>query len=190
MRKYLWIGAGTLVVVVLVTIVYELVRPQPFKGVVINPPPFAADFTLTDHYGKSFDLVSEKGKVVLLFFGYTNCPDECPATLAKLKYVSETLGNPVTDMQVLLVTTDPERDTAGQLKDYLANFNPDFLGLLGSPEALGRVYKSYGVTVLDGGETHSSRIYVIDRDGRLRLTFPAEMSPDDMTSDVKRLLQE
>jgi protein SCO1 len=190
MRKYLWVGTGILLATVLAAFIYEFLRPQPYKGVVINPPPFATDFSLTDHNGKSFDLVSEKGKVVLLFFGYTNCPDECPATLAKLKYVSEVLGNPDSEMQVLMVTTDPERDTAGQLKDYLANFNPDFLGLLGSPEVLGQVYKSYGVTVLDGGETHSSRIYVIDRDGRLRLTFPAEMSPDDMANDVKHLLQE
>jgi protein SCO1 len=190
MRKYLWVSLGILVVALIGVTAYGFLKPQPFKGVVIEPAPFAADFTLTDHTGKSFDLASEKGKVVLLFFGYTNCPNECPATLAKLKYVSETLGNPSGNTQVLFVTTDPARDTAVQLKDYLANFNPDFLGLLGSPAELSQVYKSYGVTVLDGGETHSSRVYVIDRNGRLRLTFPSEMDPNDMTTDVKHLLRE
>jgi protein SCO1 len=189
-RKYLWLTAGILLVAVIALIAYESLKPQPFNGVVIDPAPKANDFSLIDQHGNSFELASEKGKVVLLFFGYTNCPDECPATLAKLRYITSTLGQSNSDLRVVMVTTDPERDTSAQLKDYLANFNPDFLGLLGPQEQLNQVYKSYGVTVLDGGETHSSRVYVIDRDGRLRLTFPSEMNPDDMTTDVKHLLQE
>jgi protein SCO1/2 len=175
MRKYLWPVLVIIVVTLVVIFAYGSLRPQPFNGAVILPAPVADDISLTDQNGNSFELASEKGNVVLLFFGYTNCPDECPATLAKLKYVSSNLSQSNSDLRVIMVTTDPKRDTAAQLKNYLANFNPDFLGLLGSQEQLSQVYKSYGV---------------IDRDGRLRLTFPAEMNPDDMTTDVKHLLQE
>jgi protein SCO1/2 len=135
-------------------------------------------------------LESQRGKVAVVFFGYTHCPDVCPLTLAKLKQALQELGDSSGDVQVLLVTTDPARDTPEQLQEYVSTFNPAFLGLTGAPEQLEKVWADYGVMVMDGGETHSSRVYVIDRAGNLRLTFSADLQPQDIAHDLALILAE
>ena len=110
--------------------------------------------------------------------------------MAKLKEVLSELKERSNNIVVIMVTTDPGRDSPEKLKNYLVNFNPRFLGLSGSVNDLEKVWKDYGVTVLDGGETHSDRVYVIDRQGRFRLTFPFEMSPADIAGDLRILLDE
>lgn len=161
-----------------------------FSGSVITPPIPAANFELTNQNGLNEDLSSLKGKIVLLFFGYTNCPDECPLTMAKLSEAFDLINESGDHVQVLLITTDPNNDTPEKLKSYLNNFQPSFMGLTGTSEALSRVYKDYGVTVMDKGEIHSNRIYVIDRAGDLRMTWLYETPASDIAADLKILLKE
>ena len=185
------IAAGLLVLVLgVVALVAPTFSRPAFAGTVFEPPLPAQEFTLTDHSGHSFRLSDVLGKVVLIYFGYTHCPDECPLTMAKLVVAFDLLNENGADIQVLLVTTDPARDTPQELRAYLARFHQSFRGLTGSPEQLGLVYGDYGVTVLDGGETHANRVYVIDRAGNLRLTFPYEMTASAIASDLKMLVRE
>jgi protein SCO1/2 len=163
--------------------------PKPaFHNEVINQPVAAAEIKMTDHNGKDFQLSSERGKVVLLYFGFVNCPDECPLTMAHIKQALETLGDQAQNVQVVMVSTDPVRDTPEALENFLGAFNSSFIGIPGTPEELAKIYQDYGVTVLDGGETHSSYTYVIDQNGNLRLTFSPDTQPDDITADLKILL--
>jgi protein SCO1/2 len=174
-----------------------LSRPYAFHGSQFNPPPLAADFTLTDQEGRLVQLSDYRGKLVLLFFGYTHCPDVCPTTLAKLNYVLRELGDAAREVQVAFVSIDPERDTPEVIKRYLGHFNPSFVGLTGRPEEIKAVAQAYGVYVEkeEVGSaagyliTHSARTYVIDREGKLVLTFAYETEPQDMVSDLKRLLR-
>ncbi len=161
-----------------------------FNGGVIDPPLPAPDIQMADHNGHEFKLSDYRGKLVLVFFGYTNCPDECPATMAHLKLALEALGDKAQNIQVVMVTTDPVRDTPQALKDFLAHFSPTFIGIPGTPEQLEKVWKDYGVTVLNGGETHSSFTYVIDKKGDIRETFTPDTTSDEMASDLKILLKE
>jgi protein SCO1/2 len=109
--------------------------------------------------------------------------------MAKLRQALDMLGDDSKGIQVLLVTTDPANDGPEQLKGYLANFHPEFLGLYGTPEELQTVWSDYGVIVMDGGETHSTRTYVIDQNGDLAMTFPYEMDAADMAADLRLLLR-
>lgn len=161
-----------------------------FIGSVIDPPASAPELDLVDQHGQAFSLSSFKGRIVLLYFGYTRCPDFCPNTMAVLRQVRSELGDQADAVQVVLVTTDPERDTPEQLATYLAAFDPTFLGLTGSEENLQMAYKDYGVTVMDDGTTHSTRVYVIDGQGRLRLTLPYGMSSGDIVKDILLVMKE
>lgn len=190
-RKILWTGLLLLVVFLGVALIVSRKNQLQFSGVEISPAPDAPELIgLSSSEIGPVRLEDFKGKVVLLFFGYTNCPDICPAIVAKLKQVTSRLDDNSDDVAVLMVTTDPKRDTPEQLRNYLANFNPDFLGLTGNPSDLQSAWDDYGVAVLDDGTTHSARVYVIDQEGLLRLTFPFEMSIDDMVSDLKLVISE
>jgi protein SCO1 len=158
-----------------------------FKGEVVNPVMPAPEISVTDHNGHPFQLSSLRGKIVALFFGYVNCPDECPATMAKLKQSLDLMGEDAQNVQVILVSTDPVRDTPQAMKDFLGRFNPTFLGIPGSPDNLEKIWDEYGVLVLDGGETHSSLIYVVDQSGDLRLKIDADSAPEEIASDLKIL---
>ena len=110
--------------------------------------------------------------------------------MAHLKLALDALGDNAKDVQVVMITTDPVRDTPQALKDFLTHFSPTFLGIPGTQEQLEKVWKDYGVTVLDGGETHSSFTYVVDRHGDIRETFNPDTTSDEMASDLKILLKE
>ncbi len=190
-RKSLWVIL-VLFVVVMIAIggtYYFSELSRAFKGSVIDPPIAAPQISLTGPGGSSVRLTDFRGRVVLVFFGYTHCPNECPATLAILRQARTDLGGDSTGIQVLFVTTDPARDTLAQMAGYLANFDSTFIGLTGTPAELAGVYKDYGVTVLDNGETHSTRVYVVDQNGMLGLTFPVGMSPADIEHDLQIVLQ-
>ena len=187
-KRVLISGLVSLAAVIAVTAIIFVRSQQSLNGSVLTPPWPAPDFTLTDHNGQTFGMRSQRGKVVLLYFGFTNCPHECPLIMAHLKLALEQLGDSSKKVQVLMVTTDPARDTQQNLKAFLAHFNPTFLGLAGSPEELQSVWKNYGVTVVDGGETHSVYLYVIDTEGDIRELLPLEAEPTDITSDVRLLL--
>ena len=187
-RKTLWIGVTIIAVLVVATAIVFLTQKHTLLGAVINAPAHAAEINLTDNNGKPFALSHMQGKVVLLYFGYTNCPDECPLTMAHIKQAFDILGDKSKDVQVVMVSTDPVRDTQQALKDFMAKFNPNFLGLTGTPEELQKAWKDYGVTVENEGETHSTFLYVIDQAGNIRETFQPDTQPDSIATDVSFLL--
>ncbi len=161
-----------------------------FKGEVIKPVAAAPQIRMIDQNGQLFDLRAARGNVVLVFFGFTNCVDECPLTMAHLKLALGALGEDASKVKVVMVSTDPVRDTPQALHNFLNKFDPAFIGIPGSPDELGKLWNDYGVTVLDGGETHSSFTYVVDKNGNLRLHFDPDMEPQDIASDLKLLLAE
>jgi protein SCO1/2 len=173
-----------------------LPQPYTFRGSAIEPPVPAKDFALQTHAGQPFTLSEQRGKVVLLFFGYTSCPDVCPATLGEYKKIATQLGERAAEVQFVMITADPERDSPEQMANYITAFNPNFLGLTGSQEALQAVYDAYGAFVEKEETTgatgylvmHTSRIYVIDQNNNLRLTFPFGMAAEAMAADLYHLL--
>jgi protein SCO1/2 len=190
-RKSLWVILILLAVVLVAIGVTFFVygRVNSFKGSVIDPPIAAPEISLTGPDGGKIHLSDFRGKVVLVFFGYTNCPDECPTTMAILRQVRADLGADSAKIQVLFVTTDPARDSPVRMALYLAAFDPTFIGLTGSNADLASVYQAYGVTVLDNGETHSTRVYVIDQNGMLGLTFPYGLVPSDIEHDLRMVMK-
>jgi len=185
------LGVVILTIVVL-SVGYFLVqsRTVSFYGTSYEPALTASDFELVDQHQTSFRLSDQQNKIVVLYFGYTHCPDECPLSMAKMKNVFDLLNEDGSDIDVVLITTDPVRDTPEVLADYMTKFNPVFFGLTGDKEALRKVYADYGVTVLDDGETHSSRLYVIDRKGRLRMTWAYELTASKIAADLRFLRRE
>jgi protein SCO1 len=174
--------------------------PGPeLRAGVFDPPRAAPDFSLPATNGTTLRLSQYHGKVVALAFGYTHCPGVCPATLAYLAHAHKSLGDAGRDLQVVYVTVDPERDDAKQLHEFLAGFDPSFIGGTGTPAQLAKVRQEYGITVSDkirpkampGADyylDHSSFIYLIDRAGRLRGMLPFGVTADDIEHDVRVLL--
>ncbi|CAN7224595.1 SCO family protein [Pseudoduganella sp. LjRoot289] len=172
--------------------------PLGLKGGVFEPPRLAPDFTLRGSDGKPLTLSRLRGKLVVLEFGYTSCPDVCPVSLATLTAARQKLGPLAAGVQVVYVTVDPERDTVAQMHDYLAHFDPSILGATGSEEQLARVRKDYGISaskkMIEGGKGaytigHSSYLYFIDRKGYLRSLLPFGRSADDVAHDAAILLK-
>lgn len=187
-RKLTLVGIGILVILAMAAVFFALTSNRSLKGSVITPPWSAPEIKLTDHNGQPFTLSSQKGKVVLLYFGYVNCPDECPLTMAHLKLARLNLGSRAEDMQVLMVSTDPGRDTPAALKNFMEHFDPSFLGLTGTIPELQKAWADYGVAVESGGETHSTFLYVIDPAGNVRETFLPDAEPNDIAKDINLLL--
>ena len=166
------------------------------KAGVFEPPRQAPDFSLEGSDGSALSMSRFKGKVVLLGFGFTYCPSVCPTTLATLAQAHRKLGAAAADVQVLYVTVDPERDNAARMKEYLAAFDPSFLGATGAADRLAAVRKDYGVSAEKKGQgknyqvAHSSFTYLIDRRGRLRALMPYGQGPDDYAHDLRILLNE
>ncbi len=191
-----WLSPLIAVVLVLLAVA-GCGRAPAFKGTVLADPVPAADFTLVDQYGQPFRLADQRGRVVLLFFGYTSCPDVCPTTLTTWKQVEQELGDRARDVRFVFITADPQRDTPERLRDHLAAFSPNFIGLTGTPEELDAVYRAYHVfvnalpaegTSADYLVEHTAAVFAIDADGMWRLTFPFGTSPEDMAHDVRLLL--
>ena len=170
-------------------------KPQ-FKSVDITGINYARQLSLTDDSGKPRQLSDYRGKVVIVFFGYTSCPDVCPITLAELASVMKKLGADAKDVQVLFVTFDPERDSPAVMKRYLANFNPNFVGLTGSDAEIKNTAKDFKVFYekVDGPTADSYTIdhqavsYVFDRSGAPRLYVVDSTKEDDWVHDLKILL--
>jgi protein SCO1/2 len=167
------------------------------KSGVFEPPRAAPDFTLPASTGGEFTLSSQRGKLVALAFGFTNCPDVCPTTLLLLAQMRQQLGALADDVQVVFATVDPQRDTAAALRDFLAFFDETFIGVTGTPEQMAALREAYGIVTsrvddAAGGYRvhHSSFLYLIDRAGLLRALVPFGNNVADITHDVKILLQE
>ena len=188
-RKTIYVGVAIAVVLLVSAAVYFLTNRPTFHGSLLSPPWTAPEIQLKDQNGQPFTLSGQKGKVVLLYFGYVNCPSECPLTMAHVKLARESLGDRAGDVQVIMVSTDPARDTPQALKTFMEHFDPTFLGLTGSIPELQKTWQDYGVTVENGGETHSTYLYVIDPTGNVRETFLPDSQPQDIASDLKLLLK-
>jgi protein SCO1/2 len=166
------------------------------KAGVFSPPRQAPEFSLEGCDGRALHLSRFKGKVVLLGFGFTWCPSVCPTTLATLAQARRKLGTAAADVQIVYITVDPERDQAERMKEYLAAFDPSFVGGTGTAERLAVVRKDYGVFAEKKGQgkdyqvAHSSFTYLIDRSGSLRALMPYGHGPDDYAHDLRILLNE
>ena len=173
-------------------------RKPSFAAIDLTGADYARDFALTDHNGQPRSLKDFAGKVVVLFFGYTQCPDVCPTTLSELSEVKALLGQDGERLQVLFATVDPERDTPQVLKAYMGNFDPGFLALYGSSEALAATAKAYkmyykktdGTTPTSYTMDHSAGSYVYDTQGQLRLYTRYGTGAAPLAADIKLLLQQ
>ena len=171
---------------------------RKFKSTDITGADFGKELALTGHDGKPRTLADFRGKAVVLFFGFTHCPDVCPTTLADAAAVMKTLGKDAARVQVLMVTVDPERDTAEVLSKYVPAFHPGFLGLYGDAAATQRVAKDFkiyyekraGSSPSTYSVDHSGQSYVIDPQGRLRLFVRHERIAQDLADDLRTLLAE
>jgi protein SCO1 len=162
---------------------------------VFNPPRVAPDFSLKGSDGSELKLSGHRGKVVVLAFGFTSCPDVCPTTLGVLAQAHKLLGPQSKDLQVIYITVDPERDDASRMRAYLAGFDPTFVGGTGTATELAAVRDAYGIFAnrknVGSAYTvaHSSYTYLIDRQGRLRALMPYGHTADDYVHDLKLLLK-
>ena len=196
--NWLYLGAGLLLGLVIILggwLFYD--RTYTYTGSLIDPPARAADFTLLDQNDNPFRLSDQHGKTLLVFFGYTHCPDICPVTLTRFKEIKRLLGEQANEIEFVFITIDPERDSSAQIKSYLGAFDPGFIGLTGSQDALQDVWQKYGVyreKVPTGNGSdyqmdHSTRIYLVDKNGNWRLTYPFEMEVNGVVADLQHLLR-
>ena len=198
-KRYLFVGVGALLGVILLAVSWKvLAQPYAYQGSLIEPALSAAEIESFDQNGNLFRLSEQRGKVVLLTFGYTNCPDVCPTTLAKFKQIKNQLGEQADHTRFVLITVDPERDTPERIQLYLDQFDPSFIGISGDRSDLVPIWQNYFVyqAERDAGSAagymvdHTSRIYAIDKNGNLRLTYPIEIGQDAILADVRHLIQE
>ncbi len=170
--------------------------PLEFKNVDLTGADYAKNFSLTDHHGKTRSLADFKGKAVLVFFGFTQCPDVCPTTMAEMGLVMKELGPLADKLQVIFITVDPERDTQALLAQYVPAFDPRFLGLYGdlkATEAIAKEFKIFYKKVPTKGGSytidHTAGSYVFDTEGRVRLFVRHGQGAAPIVSDLKLLLQ-
>lgn len=168
----------------------------PFHGVDVTGTNIGGELRLTDATGHARSLADFRGKVVVVIFGYTQCPDVCPTTLANYAGAVKRLGADGANVQVVFVTVDPKRDTAQLLRQYVTAFNPSFIALRGGAAATEKVIHDFRILVEEHpGKTpesytvdHSSQVFVFDRAGRLRLVIPADSTAEPIADDLRILL--
>lgn len=169
-----------------------------FNGVVLDPPEPAPALRLADSAGRPFELAAERGNVVLVFFGYTHCPDVCPTTLLDWKKAAALLGDDARRVRFVFVSVDPERDTPALVQRYAARFSPAITGLTGTRaeiDALMQAWKVAAFRDTPAGDTsstytvsHPSQVFVVDAAGRLTLLHRAGLTPAQVSSDIRELL--
>jgi protein SCO1 len=200
MKKTLLIGALVLPLLALGTHFVFPRPPQAEQGLrsgTFEPAREAPAFSLNGSNGRKLSLRDHLGKVVVVQFGYTFCEEVCPVTLAHMTEVYKKLGSAARDVQLIFVTVDPERDSPERLREHLTVFNPTFLGATGTPDDLQAVQKAYGVVArhvvsrnqaLPYAVDHSSSLYLVDRQGKLRGLVPFGTPVDDIVHDLRFLL--
>lgn len=170
--------------------------PAPFNATEINGLSYGKDIGIPDTQGRIRRLDEFKGRVTVVFFGFASCPDVCPDTLMRLRAVKNALGAEAERVQVLLVTVDPERDTAERLEAYVRNFDESFIGLRPEPAELDKVVKAFHAIAVkmptaDGNDytiDHSATLYIYDQDARMRLIARPDLPVDKLADDLRRLL--
>jgi len=167
-----------------------------FQNTDVTGLDYAKGFSLTDHTGKQRTLADFKGKAVVVFFGYTQCPDVCPTTMAEMASVMQKLGPQADQVQVVFITVDPERDTQELLASYVPAFDKRFIGLRGTPEQTAKVAKDFKVFYekVPGTEpgsytiNHMAGSFIFDKDGRVRLFVRHGTGADAIVHDIRQLL--
>lgn len=187
------IGFGALILAI-----RPLFGPSEWNGVEIQSNVPVTNFTLTGPNEQPVSLVDFRDKVVMLYFGYTYCPDVCPATMVEIRDAMEILGDRAEGVQVIMITVDPDRDSSEVLEQYLAHFDESFIGLTGTPDELIAVTAPMGIfferhegTAASGYLIdHTATIAVLDKDGKLRLLYPFGITGEEMAADLKYLVRE
>lgn len=206
--KRIWLQNATkliakLAIITLATAIFTACTEKKleFKSVDITGADYAKDFsadgTMLDHNGTPRSIKDFAGKIVVVFFGFVQCPDVCPTTMAELAEVKKLLGKDSDKLQALLITIDPERDTLPVLKGYMVNFDPTFLALRTTPEKLAIVAKDFktyykkvpGRTDTSYSMDHSAGSFVYDTTGKVRLYTRYGSGPEALASDIKLLLK-
>ncbi|MDO9085697.1 MAG: SCO family protein [Anaerolineaceae bacterium] len=185
--------------IAIVAVIFGIIieKPHTFHGSVIDPAVRAPNFSLESSQGGVYNLQTKTGKFVLIFFGYTFCPDVCPTTLYEMKEIKARLKDKAEKIDFVFITIDPERDTQVQLSRYLDSFDQSFYGLTGSVEQLESVWKEYGV-FREIQETdspigylvdHTTRLYLVNSQGELEITYLYETPIDDIVADLNYLIK-
>ena len=175
-----------------------LLGPTEWHGMVIQSNQPVTNFTLVGPNEQPVSLIDYRGKVVMLYFGYTFCPDVCPATMVELSDAMEILGKQSEDVQVIMITLDPERDTSDVLNNYVTHFNESFIGLTGTPDDLIAVTAPMGIFYEkhEGSDAsgylidHTATVTVLDKEGKLRLVYPFGITGAEIAADLKYLIRE
>lgn len=169
-----------------------------FKGLTLESPSSVPEFRLQNQHLQSVQVSDFRGSAVLLYFGFTNCPDECPLTMLKWDSLARELGPEADRVRFVMVTVDPERDTPARMKEFLGSYNPAFIGLTGSLEEIEEVTLSFqaffrkvaGASDSDYLVSHSTLVHVLDPKGRMVLVFPPEMAAREMAADLRHILEQ
>lgn len=167
-----------------------------FRGSDISGTKLGAETAMVDDGGQARTLADYRGKVLVVFFGFTQCPDVCPTSMSQLAHAMELLGDDADKVQVLMISVDPERDTPEVLRSYVKAFNPSFVGLTGTPEQLATTAKSFrahyakvpGATPDDYTMDHGSSFYILDQSGEARVLLRGDAPAEDVVHDVRELL--
>ena len=173
-------------------------RPYSWHGSLYDPPQPAPDFSISNPSGPGFKLSDQRGEITLLYFGYTYCPDVCPATVAIMSQAFESLNAAPDEIQFVMISLDPERESPEEVAAYMRRFHPDFLGLWADRTQLDIIKKDYGVVAIREPSqnpetyliTHSARVFLIDQQGRLRAHYAFGSTPDDFIADLHYLSEE
>ena len=185
---------------VLLLFITACTSAEKFNGEVVEPVKPAPELSGVNWDGKPFRLSDHKGKVRVVFFGYTYCPDVCPFTLAKMKQLYRDLGDRAKNLEVVFVSVDPQRDTVEKLSHYVPSFDRRFYGVRLEPDEVNAAMRSFGITVQygqpkDGPDSdsyyyvdHTGTFFVIDSKDRLRLRFPPNSTAEQMLPDLEKLL--
>lgn len=197
-QKRLLFVISALAAIALIFAAGYFLRPHTFHGTVLQSSDPSYDFSLNVAGGETIKLSDYRGKVVVLYFGYTFCPDVCPATLGAVKTAMDELGRKADEVQVIMVSVDPGRDTPEKLAEYVAHFHPAYLGGTNTPEEVANIAALYGVFYEVSQETtsngdylidHTATLMVIDRNGYLKLVFPFGVTGAEIADDLKYILK-
>lgn len=198
-RRYKWLlygGIALIVGLIAGWAIIQVVTPYTFHGTVLQSPQRVYNFALTGPGGGRVNLNGFRGKAVLLYFGYTFCPDVCPATMVELAQAVDILGKDADKVQVMMISIDPERDTPDRLEEYVAHFDPSFIGLTGTESQVAEVAATYGIfyekhegTAATGYLVdHTASVVVVDPEGFLRLIYPFGTPGADIAEDLRHII--
>lgn len=198
LRALIYVIGGLAIGLVLGWLLLTWLLPPSYNGQVIDSKNPVTNFTLTGPGGESVSLIDFRDKVVVLYFGYTFCPDVCPATMVELRDAMQALGNKSDEVQVIMVSLDPERDTPDVLEKYVAHFDPSFIGLTGTEDELiiastplGIFYEKEEGSAASGYlVNHTATVMVLDKRGYLRLLYPFGTSSKDIAADLRNLIRD